>query len=231
MKWLLLIIQTERPGGQILYCSCYSDALVAFFFFVPTWLHNLLLILSKKATELLLISLIYHCWFLYKPNRWFFIFFVKLFPNFLARLLSSGRWIYLCLSATWSWSSTNPSACLCLMPFDLSSRSSIRWSTTCSPPRGQGEYCSYCCHTPRAYCFPCIFSVSISVWHPAVSVYRLNRKLKEVRLDRTHREGLGLSVRGGLEFGCGLYISQIVKDSQAWNVGLQVCAYHIHFEL
>lgn len=54
---------------------------------------------------------------------------------------------------------------------------------------------------------------------------RLHRKLKEVRLDRTHREGLGLSVRGGLEFGCGLYISQIVKESQAWNVGLQVCTY------
>uniref|UniRef100_A0A3Q2QKQ9 Usher syndrome 1C n=1 Tax=Fundulus heteroclitus TaxID=8078 RepID=A0A3Q2QKQ9_FUNHE len=47
-------------------------------------------------------------------------------------------------------------------------------------------------------------------------------KLKEVRLDRTHREGLGLSVRGGLEFGCGLYISQIVKDGQAYNVGLQL---------
>lgn len=50
----------------------------------------------------------------------------------------------------------------------------------------------------------------------------LCRKLKEVRLDRTHRDGLGLSVRGGLEFGCGLYISQIVKDGQAGNVGLQV---------
>lgn len=49
-----------------------------------------------------------------------------------------------------------------------------------------------------------------------------SRKLKEVRLDRTHRDGLGLSVRGGLEFGCGLYISQIVKDGQAANVGLQV---------
>uniref|UniRef100_A0A671U0I3 Harmonin n=1 Tax=Sparus aurata TaxID=8175 RepID=A0A671U0I3_SPAAU len=49
-----------------------------------------------------------------------------------------------------------------------------------------------------------------------------SRKLKEVRLDRTHRDGLGLSVRGGLEFGCGLYISQIVKDSQAENVDLQV---------
>uniref|UniRef100_A0A3B3CUM5 Harmonin n=1 Tax=Oryzias melastigma TaxID=30732 RepID=A0A3B3CUM5_ORYME len=49
-----------------------------------------------------------------------------------------------------------------------------------------------------------------------------SRKLKEVRLDRTHRDGLGLSVRGGLEFGCGLYISQIVKDGQADNVGLQV---------
>ncbi|XP_022610304.1 harmonin [Seriola dumerili] len=49
-----------------------------------------------------------------------------------------------------------------------------------------------------------------------------SRKLKEVRLDRTHRDGLGLSVRGGLEFGCGLYISQIVKDGQAGNVGLQV---------
>uniref|UniRef100_A0A672YQL1 Harmonin n=1 Tax=Sphaeramia orbicularis TaxID=375764 RepID=A0A672YQL1_9TELE len=49
-----------------------------------------------------------------------------------------------------------------------------------------------------------------------------SRKLKEVRLDRTHRDGLGLSVRGGLEFGCGLYISQIVKDGQAGNAGLQV---------
>uniref|UniRef100_A0A8C7YDL8 Usher syndrome 1C n=1 Tax=Oryzias sinensis TaxID=183150 RepID=A0A8C7YDL8_9TELE len=49
-----------------------------------------------------------------------------------------------------------------------------------------------------------------------------SRKLKEVRLDRTHRDGLGLSVRGGLEFGCGLYVSQIVKDGQADNVGLQV---------
>lgn len=43
-----------------------------------------------------------------------------------------------------------------------------------------------------------------------------------MRLDRTHRDGLGLSVRGGLEFGCGLYISQIVKDGQAGNAGLQV---------
>ncbi|XP_034735325.1 harmonin isoform X2 [Etheostoma cragini] len=49
-----------------------------------------------------------------------------------------------------------------------------------------------------------------------------SRKLKEVRLDRTHRDGLGLCVRGGLEFGSGLYISQIVKDGQAGNVGLQV---------
>ncbi|XP_047248536.1 harmonin isoform X1 [Girardinichthys multiradiatus] len=49
-----------------------------------------------------------------------------------------------------------------------------------------------------------------------------SRKLKEVRLDRSHRDGLGLSVRGGLEFGSGLYISQIVKDGQAYNVGLQV---------
>uniref|UniRef100_W5LCF1 Harmonin n=1 Tax=Astyanax mexicanus TaxID=7994 RepID=W5LCF1_ASTMX len=49
-----------------------------------------------------------------------------------------------------------------------------------------------------------------------------SRKLKEVRLDRMHPEGLGLSVRGGLEFGCGLFISQIVKDGQAGNVGLQV---------
>ncbi|XP_013980110.2 harmonin isoform X1 [Salmo salar] len=49
-----------------------------------------------------------------------------------------------------------------------------------------------------------------------------SRKLKEVRLDRTHPEGLGLSVRGGLEFGCGLFISQIVKDGQAGNSGLQM---------
>ena len=48
------------------------------------------------------------------------------------------------------------------------------------------------------------------------------RKLKEVRLDRLHPEGLGLSVRGGLEFGCGLFISHLIKDGQADSVGLQV---------
>ncbi|KPP61760.1 harmonin-like, partial [Scleropages formosus] len=37
-----------------------------------------------------------------------------------------------------------------------------------------------------------------------------------------HPEGLGLSVRGGLEFGCGLFISQIIKDGQADSVGLQI---------
>lgn len=46
-----------------------------------------------------------------------------------------------------------------------------------------------------------------------------------MRLDRIHREGLGLSVRGGLEFGCGLYISRIIKEGQAGNVGLQVSNY------
>lgn len=48
------------------------------------------------------------------------------------------------------------------------------------------------------------------------------RKLKEVRLDRQHPEGLGLSVRGGLEFGCGLFISHLIKGGQADSVGLQV---------
>uniref|UniRef100_A0A8C4TXL2 USH1 protein network component harmonin n=1 Tax=Falco tinnunculus TaxID=100819 RepID=A0A8C4TXL2_FALTI len=49
-----------------------------------------------------------------------------------------------------------------------------------------------------------------------------SRKLKEVRLDRLHPEGLGISVRGGVEFSCGLFISQLVKGGQADNAGLQV---------
>ncbi|XP_027760190.1 harmonin isoform X4 [Empidonax traillii] len=49
-----------------------------------------------------------------------------------------------------------------------------------------------------------------------------SRKLKEVRLDRLNPEGLGISVRGGLEFGCGLFISQLVKGGQADSAGLQV---------
>ncbi|NXH25526.1 USH1C protein, partial [Myiagra hebetior] len=49
-----------------------------------------------------------------------------------------------------------------------------------------------------------------------------SRKLKEVRLDRLNPEGLGLSVRGGVEFSCGLFISQLVKGGQADNAGLQV---------
>ncbi|XP_063293992.1 harmonin isoform X2 [Pelobates fuscus] len=48
------------------------------------------------------------------------------------------------------------------------------------------------------------------------------RKLREVKLDRTHPDGLGISVRGGLEFNCGLYISHIMKESQADNAGLQI---------
>ncbi|KAM4845994.1 harmonin isoform 1-T1 [Thomomys bottae] len=51
---------------------------------------------------------------------------------------------------------------------------------------------------------------------------RRSRKLKEVRLDRLHPEGLGLSVRGGIEFGCGLFISHLIKGGQADSVGLQV---------
>lgn len=54
------------------------------------------------------------------------------------------------------------------------------------------------------------------------SPHHCNRKLKEVRLDRLHPEGLGLSVRGGLEFGCGLFISHLIKGGQADSVGLQV---------
>ncbi|NXB02074.1 USH1C protein, partial [Cnemophilus loriae] len=49
-----------------------------------------------------------------------------------------------------------------------------------------------------------------------------SRKLKEVRLDRLNPEGLGLSVRGGVEFSCGLFISQLVRGGQADNAGLQV---------
>ncbi|NXE35102.1 USH1C protein, partial [Ptilorrhoa leucosticta] len=49
-----------------------------------------------------------------------------------------------------------------------------------------------------------------------------SRKLKEVRLDRLNPEGLGLSVRGGVEFSCGLFISQLIKGGQADNAGLQV---------
>ncbi|XP_013917165.1 PREDICTED: harmonin isoform X3 [Thamnophis sirtalis] len=48
------------------------------------------------------------------------------------------------------------------------------------------------------------------------------RKLKEVRLDRLHPEGLGISVRGGAEFACGLFISQLIKGGQADSVGLQM---------
>lgn len=59
-------------------------------------------------------------------------------------------------------------------------------------------------------------------------VFYFHRKLKEVRLDRLHPEGLGISVRGGVEFSCGLFISQLVKGGQADNVGLQVRKKYIH---
>ncbi|KAM9301653.1 harmonin [Gastrophryne carolinensis] len=51
---------------------------------------------------------------------------------------------------------------------------------------------------------------------------RRSRKLREVKLDRGHPDGLGFSVRGGLEFGCGLFISHIMKEGQADSAGLQI---------
>ncbi|XP_068116449.1 harmonin isoform X3 [Hyperolius riggenbachi] len=49
-----------------------------------------------------------------------------------------------------------------------------------------------------------------------------SRKLREVKLDRSHPDGLGFSIRGGLEFDCGLFISHILKEGQADNAGLQI---------
>ncbi|XP_073420396.1 harmonin isoform X7 [Dendrobates tinctorius] len=49
-----------------------------------------------------------------------------------------------------------------------------------------------------------------------------SRKLREVKLDRSHPDGLGLSVRGGLEFNCGFYVSHIMKEGQADAAGLQI---------
>ncbi|KAJ6665037.1 hypothetical protein lerEdw1_005268 [Lerista edwardsae] len=63
---------------------------------------------------------------------------------------------------------------------------------------------------------------SLVVSHYPVPSSNFCRKLKEVRLDRLHPEGLGISVRGGVEFACGLFISQLMKGGQADNVGLQV---------
>ncbi|KAM5138659.1 harmonin [Mantella aurantiaca] len=49
-----------------------------------------------------------------------------------------------------------------------------------------------------------------------------SRKLREVKLDRSHPDGLGFSVRGGLEYQCGLFISHIMKEGQADSTGLQI---------
>uniref|UniRef100_A0A8C4PZE6 Usher syndrome 1C n=1 Tax=Eptatretus burgeri TaxID=7764 RepID=A0A8C4PZE6_EPTBU len=48
------------------------------------------------------------------------------------------------------------------------------------------------------------------------------RKLREVRLDRQGAESLGLSVRGGLEFNCGLFISAVIPGGQAETFGIRV---------
>lgn len=84
--------------------------------------------------------------------------------------------------------------------------------------RHDGTMCCLCCQAPSPFFLFTFFTWLILFLYLCLWC----RKLKEVRLDRTHRDGLGLSVRGGLEFGSGLYISQIVKDGQASNVGLQV---------
>lgn len=72
----------------------------------------------------------------------------------------------------------------------------------------------------KHYCHKVLCSWTASVFHSC-------RKLKEVRLDRLHPEGLGISVRGGVEFSCGLFISQLVKGGQADNVGLQVRKFYL----
>nr|XP_032837246.1 harmonin [Petromyzon marinus] len=47
-------------------------------------------------------------------------------------------------------------------------------------------------------------------------------RVREVRLERTHPEGLGLSVRGGAELGCGVYVAQVVRGGQAHAASIQV---------
>ncbi|XP_075915002.1 harmonin isoform X2 [Petromyzon marinus] len=49
-----------------------------------------------------------------------------------------------------------------------------------------------------------------------------SRRVREVRLERTHPEGLGLSVRGGAELGCGVYVAQVVRGGQAHAASIQV---------
>ncbi|CAM9105514.1 unnamed protein product, partial [Lampetra fluviatilis] len=49
-----------------------------------------------------------------------------------------------------------------------------------------------------------------------------SRRVREVRLERAHPEGLGLSVRGGVELGCGVFVARLARGGQAQSASIQV---------
>ncbi|XP_022097075.1 harmonin-like [Acanthaster planci] len=49
-----------------------------------------------------------------------------------------------------------------------------------------------------------------------------SKKLRTVRLIRRGKENLGFALRGGVEFGVGMIVSEVVEESQAARKGLKV---------
>jgi len=45
---------------------------------------------------------------------------------------------------------------------------------------------------------------------------------KEVQLFQKDEQSMGFSVRGGLEYGCGVFVSEVLPSSKAAQAGLKV---------
>jgi len=45
---------------------------------------------------------------------------------------------------------------------------------------------------------------------------------KEIQLFQKDDQNMGFSVRGGLEYGCGIFVTQVLPSSKAAQAGLKV---------
>lgn len=52
--------------------------------------------------------------------------------------------------------------------------------------------------------------------------YRSRNDRKEIQLFQKEDLSMGFSIRGGLEFGCGIFVSEVLTSSKAAQAGLKV---------
>lgn len=71
---------------------------------------------------------------------------------------------------------------------------------------------------------PTVFIVVKFDYVNVVLIYQRKKRIKRVELLIEPGQSLGLMIRGGVEYGLGIFITGVDKDSVADRAGLMVCS-------